>query len=83
MRWLEAADFSQVNASCAQTDRFVRAGTMVRPFERMQFLRGSEQLFLDLAESPPELWKLRDLVQRVPPNRSCAYGPKRTWTASP
>lgn len=36
-----------------QTDLFVLAGTMVRPFERMQFLRGSEQLFYDIADEDP------------------------------
>jgi len=41
---LEQADLSQVNRSCAETDRFVLAGTTVRPFERMQFLRGSQAL---------------------------------------
>ncbi len=41
---------------------FVLAGTTVRPFERMQFLRGSEALYLDLAYQPAELFKLRDMV---------------------
>jgi uroporphyrinogen decarboxylase len=54
------ADFSEVNQSCAETDLFVRAGTLVRPFERMQFLRGSENLFLDLAYGVPEVYRLRD-----------------------
>ncbi len=31
-------------------------------FERMQFLRGTENLFVDLIEQPPELFKLRDLI---------------------
>ena len=31
-------------------------------FERMQFLRGTENLLVDLLEQPPELLKLRDLV---------------------
>ena len=33
-----------------------------RPFERMQFLRGTENLFLDLAYQPRELFQLRDQV---------------------
>jgi len=41
---------------------FVLAGTTIRPFERMQFLRGSEALFLDLAGEPPELYTLRDML---------------------
>ena len=31
-------------------------------FERMQFLRGTERLFMDLVEQPPELFALRDRV---------------------
>jgi hypothetical protein len=41
---------------------FVLAGTTVRPFERMQFLRGSEAFYLDLGYQPAELYRLRDMV---------------------
>jgi len=59
---LDRADFSQVDESCARTDKFVLAGTTVRPFERMQFLRGTEKLFIDLAYGTAEVLKLRDMV---------------------
>ncbi|MBM3290710.1 MAG: methyltransferase, partial [Candidatus Hydrogenedentes bacterium] len=59
---LEDADFSATNASCAATDTFVRSATSVRLFERMQFLRGTEDLFLDLAYLPREVYALRDMV---------------------
>ncbi len=59
---LEFADFSRVDAGCAATEQFVKAGTTVRPFERMQFLRGSENLFMDLAWGTPEVLRLRDIV---------------------
>ncbi len=59
---LDRADASETNASCAATDRFVRSSTSIRLFERMQFLRGVEALFLDLAYLPAELFKLRDMV---------------------
>jgi uroporphyrinogen decarboxylase len=59
---LDEADFSEVNRSCAETDLFVRAGTGVRPFEQMQFLRGSENLFLDIGYDRKELYLLRDMV---------------------
>lgn len=36
------------------------AGTHIRPFERMQFLRGTEDLFCDLAQDEPETYELRD-----------------------
>ncbi len=57
---LREADFSEVNRSCAETDLFVRGGGECRPFERMQFLRGTENLFLDLAYGVPEVYRLRD-----------------------
>jgi uroporphyrinogen decarboxylase len=38
----------QVNRHCAATDRFVRAGCCPRPWERYQFLRGSENSMIDL-----------------------------------
>jgi hypothetical protein len=59
---LDNACFKGVNAGCAQSDQFVRANTGVRPFERMQFLRGTENLFSDLAHIPTELYALRELV---------------------
>lgn len=59
---LDEADFSGVNKSCADTDRFVLAGSLTRPFERMQFLRGTENLFMDLAYGTPEVYRLRDML---------------------
>ncbi|MCX7795325.1 MAG: methyltransferase [bacterium] len=59
---LEEADLSEVNKSCAETDKFVKVGTEVRPFERMQFLRGTENLFLDLAYGVKEVYALRDML---------------------
>jgi uroporphyrinogen decarboxylase len=59
---LEQADLSQVNRSCAETDRFVLAWTTVRPFERMQFLRGSEALYIDLGYETAEMLRLREMV---------------------
>ena len=59
---LERADFSNVKARCKASDHFIRAGTGVRPFERMQFLRGTENLLMDLMVQPPELFALRDLL---------------------
>ncbi len=59
---LDGADLSEVNQSCAETDLFVRGGCCPRPFERMQFLRGSENLYLDLAYGLKEVYQLRDMV---------------------
>lgn len=43
-------DRDVVNAFCRQTDGFVIASGWARPFERMQFLRGTENLLMDIAE---------------------------------
>lgn len=59
---LDEADLSQVNKSCAQSDHFMLAGTETRPFERMQFLRGTENLFMDLAYGEKEVYQLRDML---------------------
>ena len=45
-----------------ETDLFVTAGSFVRPFERLQFLRGSEQLFYDIADADPIFLKLLDMI---------------------
>ena len=57
---LKEADFSQVNRSCAESELFIKAGSHARPFERMQFLRGTEKLMMDLAYGEKEVYQLRD-----------------------
>lgn len=57
-------DREQVNAFCKSTDRFVLGGCCPRPFERMQFIRGSENLYLDLGEQPAGLFALIDRVHQ-------------------
>jgi hypothetical protein len=57
-------DPDQVNAFCRNTDKFVLAGCRVRPFEQIQFMRKSENLYLDLAERPRELFILLDRIHR-------------------
>lgn len=59
---LDEADMSHVNKSCAEADKFILAGTETRPFERMQFLRGTENLYMDLAYGDKEVYKLRDML---------------------
>jgi hypothetical protein len=54
----------QINAFCRHTDRFVTAGCCPRPFERLQFIRGSENLYIDLAEEPAELFALLERVHQ-------------------
>jgi hypothetical protein len=57
-------DVQQVNAQCAASDRHVGAGCCPRPFERCQFLRGSEMLYMDLADPTPELLELIRIVHQ-------------------
>ena len=61
---LDGADLSQVNRACAESGKFMisKWASMPNPFERMQHLRGTEQLFMDLALLEPELFELRDKV---------------------
>ena len=60
------ADWDAVNraqeANLAGQKRFFCCFTHVRPFERMQFLRGSENLFLDLGYDSAEFHRLREMV---------------------
>ncbi len=56
-------DAERVNDFCRTTDRFVLAKTGARPFEQLQFLRRPENLFLDLIDRPPELFRLLERVQ--------------------
>lgn len=59
---LEQADFSKVDISCEKSDEFMLASTQTRPFERMQFLRGTENLLMDLAYAEKEIYRLRDML---------------------
>ena len=40
-------DVNEVNAFCRGTDRFVLAGCCPRPFEQLQFIRTTEELYMD------------------------------------
>jgi uroporphyrinogen decarboxylase len=55
-------DTDAVQAFCRQTDRFTLAGTLVRPFERLCFVRTMEQAMIDLAE---QLDGLKELLRRI------------------
>ncbi|MCA9905798.1 MAG: methyltransferase, partial [Anaerolineae bacterium] len=58
---LNEADFTPAAQFCASTDSFV-LGYFGSLFERMQYLRGTTQLLMDLADETSELLALRDLV---------------------
>jgi hypothetical protein len=52
--WL-SVDTDKVNEFCADSDKFIMAGCCPRPFEQMQFLRGTADFYLDLLMQPPEM----------------------------
>ena len=54
---LVGADFSRVNASYASSGKFVTGGGG-NPWERMQFLQGTENLMMDLAWGVAEVRRL-------------------------
>ncbi len=66
--WL-SIDAEKINAFCASTDRFVMPDACPRPFEQLQFLRGSEQLYMDLIAPPRGMLnfmeRMHDLYRRV------------------
>jgi hypothetical protein len=51
-RELLSIDPDQINAFCGTKDQFVQAGACPRPFEQLQFLRGTANLYMDLIEQP-------------------------------
>jgi uroporphyrinogen decarboxylase len=55
-------DVERVNRSCVQSDRFMQASGCPRPFEQLQFIRGTAQLYMDLMD-PPE--KMREFLKRM------------------
>jgi len=49
---------------CRETERFSLSITYTRPFERLQYLRGTENTLMDLAYKPPELFELLDTIHQ-------------------
>ena len=55
--WL-TVDIEKVNAFCREnSDRFIFGGACPRPFEQLQFLRGTAELYMDLMDPCPEMEK--------------------------
>ena len=59
---LDDIDCSGQAQAYKETDDFVLAGSQVRPFERMQFLRGTEQLYMDIATEDPIFLRLLEML---------------------
>lgn len=54
--------FDEVNRSCADSDLFVLSAVTARPFERYQFLRGSENTFLDIGYASQSFQTLLQMI---------------------
>lgn len=52
--WL-TIDPEAINRDCAATEKFVLCGCCPRPFEQLQFLRGTVDLYMDLTDPPPAM----------------------------
>lgn len=55
-------NISYINEFCVKSDKFILSDVSARPFERLQFLRGTENLFLDIAYDEPKFRKLLKMV---------------------
>jgi uroporphyrinogen decarboxylase len=55
-------DRDEIAAFCRSRDPFILSGTWIRPFERLQFLRTTEQTMMDLVERPEGF---RELLRRI------------------
>jgi len=61
---LLTVDRDHVNDFCGNTDKFVLAGCCPRPFERLQFIRGTENVMIELALKQPEVFTLLDRIHQ-------------------
>lgn len=55
-------DREAVNEFCRNTDKFVFSGVCPRPFEQLQFIRGTENLYMDLMDMPE---KMKDFLKEM------------------
>ena len=53
--------FEDVNRTCTESTKFTTLG-LPRPFERLQFVRGSQNVYLDLAWGVSEVFALLDMI---------------------
>ncbi len=53
-----SVDVEAVDDFCRNHEEFILSKSLGRPFEQLQFIRRSDNLYLDLAERPPELFRL-------------------------
>jgi hypothetical protein len=61
---LLSVDIEKVNSFCKSTDLFVLAGGGMRLFERLQFIRRTDNLFMDIAEESKYFYELINIVHQ-------------------
>jgi uroporphyrinogen decarboxylase len=61
--FIRSRNWDHVNRMCDKSSLFMISGTCARPFERLQFLRGTENLYMDLAYGTDEVRKLIEIVR--------------------
>ena len=54
----------QINESCRESDRFILGGGGISPFQRMQYLRGTTNLYMDIMDQSSGFFELRDIVHK-------------------
>lgn len=59
---LTQLNYDEIQRTCEAATGFTMSGLPLQPFERMQFLRGTENLYMDLALQPADVLRLRDFV---------------------
>jgi len=59
---LDEATYANQTSAYKATDKYVLGGTFVRPFERMQFLMGSEEFFVQIATGDSMFLRLREML---------------------
>lgn len=56
---------ARVEESWKKSDKFILGGSfLIDPFERMQWLRGTPQLYMDIIDQTPQFFELRDKVHQ-------------------
>ena len=60
---LKERDWNHVNRTCDASQLFMVSGVCARPFERLQFIRGTENLYIDLAYDTAEIRLLIEMVR--------------------
>lgn len=55
-------DVDAVNESCRNSDKFMGCGACPRPFEQLQFIRGTVNLYMDLMDPPR---KMMEFIEKM------------------